>query len=282
MQKSVGLIGYPLGHSISPAFQQPAFDRLGLAVSYGMWEVEPGGLAALVQKIRTSPDMLGANVTIPYKQDVIPLLDELDPIAAKMGAVNTIVKTEQGLKGYNTDAPGFLRSLKDQAGFDPQGKKALVIGAGGVSRAVCFILIRAGLAALSLFDIESAQAQGLATELEFANLTVLDSQEGGDWQEAVARADLVVNCTPLGMLHSPMEQASPVEGHLIRPGCMVADVVYNPPVTPLMKLADKAGARSLGGLGMLVYQGALSFELWTQKDAPLDLMMQKALEALPS
>jgi shikimate dehydrogenase len=282
MPQTVGLIGYPLGHSISPIFQQAAFDELGLDVTYGMWEVPAEGLAGLIKDIRTSRNILGANVTLPHKGAVIPLLDEIDPLAAKIGAVNTIVKTPKGLKGYNTDAPGFLRSLTDDAGFDPIGKPAAVIGAGGVSRAVCFMLVQAGVSSLHLFDIETGKARALVAELDFSGAAALESNQGVEFEQAVKQAGLVVNCTPLGMKHSPHADASPLAQKLINPDSLVVDVVYNPPLTPLLKLAQQAGASTLGGLPMLVYQGVLAFELWTGQTAPAPLMMQKALAALPA
>jgi shikimate dehydrogenase len=282
MRKSVGLIGYPLGHSISPAFQKPAFAAHGMEVDYELWEVEASGLPDLLKDLAASPAKLGANVTVPHKEAVIPLLDEVDEMASKIGAVNTIVKTSGGLKGYNTDAPGFLRSLQDEGGFAPQGKTAVIIGAGGVSRAVSFMLVQAGVESLHVFDIDQAKAKGLVDELGFSRAMTLKSDQDPEYEQAIRWADLLINCTPLGMLHSPLQDVSPVPQELIRFGSMVVDVVYNPPITPFMKLAKQAGAKTLGGLPMLVYQGAASFELWTGRDAPTGLMMQKALGALPS
>lgn len=279
MTQIVGLIGYPLGHSISPVFQQAAFDHLGLDIRYELWETKPEKLAEMVKGIRDS-GKLGSNVTVPYKQDVLPLMDELNEIAADIGAVNTIVKRGKKLIGYNTDAEGFLRALESEGKFDPEGKQVTMIGAGGVARAIGFVLVKAGIASLTLFDIDRARAEKLAESLRAARVTVLPSDKGSAYEEAIGGADLLINCTPIGMKHSPTEGQSPVRAELISPKSFVYDVVYNPPKTALLEAAERAGARTLGGLPMLVYQGVAAFELWTEKAAPVALMMKKARGAL--
>ncbi|MCL0066018.1 shikimate dehydrogenase [Dehalococcoidia bacterium] len=283
MKQKVGLIGYPVGHSISPAFQQAAFDHLGLDIDYELWETEPDNLREVVQNIR-SPERLGANVTVPYKKDVLSLLDRVDELALDIGAVNTIVKRDIGLIGYNTDAGGFLRALEEEGRFDPRGKRVTMIGAGGVARAIGFVLVRAGVESLTLFDIDIERAQRLATALVGADscassITTLSSNQG-NFEEAVFSADLLVNCTPVGMKHSAGEGQSPLAKELISPRSLVYDAVYNPIETPLLKSAVEVGARTLGGLSMLVYQGAASFELWTGWKAPLDIMSARAKSAL--
>jgi len=279
MTQTVGLIGYPLGHSISPVFQQAAFDHLGLDIRYELWETRPEKLAETVKGIRDSGKM-GSNVTVPYKQDVLPMLDELNEIAADIGAVNTIVKQGKKLIGYNTDAEGFLRALEVEGEFDPDGKRVTMIGAGGVARAIGFVLVKAGGESLALFDIDRARAEKLGEALGGAKIAVLPSNKGSQYEEAVSGTDLLINCTPIGMKHSPTERESPVAAELISPKSFVYDVVYNPPQTQLMKLAERAGARTLGGLSMLVYQGVAAFELWTGKSAPVAVMMKKARGAL--
>ena len=279
MTQTVGLIGYPLGHSISPVFQQAAFDHLGLAIRYELWETKPENLGQVVHGIRGA-DKLGSNVTVPYKENVISHLDELDELASDIGAVNTIVKKGSSLMGYNTDAGGFIRALREQGGFEPEGKQVTMIGAGGVARAISFSLIKAGAKSLTLFDIDLGRAEKLAAELKFAEIAILGTDEGSQYEHAIADADLLINCTPIGMKHSPSEGQSPVAEELIRAGAFVYDVVYNPVKTPLLKMAERAGARALGGLSMLVYQGIAAFELWTGQDAPVALMLQKAENAL--
>ncbi len=277
--KTVGLIGYPLGHSISPVFQQAAFDKLGIDVRYELWETPPEKLKEVVKSI-LADDKIGSNVTVPYKEEVIPFLDELDEVASDIGAVNTIVKKNGRLVGYNTDAVGFLRAIKSEGKFDPKGKKVTMIGAGGVARAIGFILVKSGIASLKIFDIDRPRAEKLALELGFSGVSILKSNEGSEYEEAVYGADLLINCTPLGMKHSAGENKSPVPEALISRDSLVYDVVYNPLKTPLLQIAEKVGARTLGGLYMLVYQGVAAFELWTEQKAPLDIMMKAAKGAL--
>ena len=279
MTQKVGLIGYPLGHSISPVFQQAAFDHLGLDIRYELWETKPEDLARAVRELR-SPDKLGANVTVPYKEEALKLADQLDDLAYDIGAVNTIVKNGPKLVGHNTDAGGFLRALKEQGKFDPRGKKVTIIGAGGVARAIGFVLVKAGVKSLALYDIEADRARKLGEALKSDDITVLESSKGREYEMAVTSADLLINCTPLGMKHSRTEGQSPVPAELISPRSLVYDVVYNPVQTPLLKNAAAVGARCLGGLSMLVYQGVSAFELWTGRKAPVDIMMKAAEGAL--
>ncbi len=279
MTQVIGLIGYPLGHSISPIFQQAAFDHLGLDLRYELWETRPEKLADTVKDIR-SAGKLGSNVTVPYKESVLLMMDELNEIAADIGAVNTIVKRGKKLVGYNTDAEGFLRALESEGKFDPEGKRVTMIGAGGVARAIGFALIKSGIGSLALFDIDRARAERLGESLKGAKVTVLAEGKGSAFEGAVWGADLLINCTPIGMKHSPSEGRSPVPPELISPKSFVYDVVYNPIKTPFLEAAERVGARTLGGLPMLVYQGVAAFELWTERAAPVALMMEKAKGAL--
>lgn len=279
MTKTIGLIGYPLGHSISPVFQQAAFDHLGMDVRYELWETEPDKLGETVRSLAFE-DRLGANVTVPYKEDVRPFLDEMNEVAADIGAVNTIVKREGKLIGYNTDAEGFLRAIEVEGRFDPAGKRITMIGAGGVARAIGSVLARSGVQYIAIFDIDQGRASALAAELTGPRITVLESASASAFEEAVSGADLLINCTPIGMKHSPSENESPVPAELISPGTLVYDVVYNPLKTRFLELAEQAGARTLGGLSMLVYQGVASFELWTEKAAPVNVMVNAARGAL--
>jgi shikimate dehydrogenase len=282
MTRSVALLGYPLGHSISPVFQQAAFEYYQLDIHYEPWEVQPYQLEQTVNRLReeTHP---GANVTIPHKQTVIPLMDSLDDLARQIGAVNTIVNQEEQLIGHNTDAAGFLRALQQEGGFDPKGKVAVILGAGGAARAVSFALVRAKVGSIAIAELLIPQkATELADSLKTmggVQISILPWEEPALATE-IANCDLLINCTPMGMKHSQDEHRSPVKAHIIPDGVLVYDVVYNPPETPLLKEARQAGARTLGGLSMLVYQGAISFELWTGKQAPVDLMFKVAQNAL--
>ena len=319
MTKYMGLIGYPVGHSVSPAMHQAAFDHYKLDMRYELWETEAEKLGGILERVR-NPETLGANVTVPYKETVIPSIDELDDLALEMGAVNTIVNRDGRLIGYNTDAGGFLRALRQEGGFDPAGKSAVLIGAGGVARAASFALARAGVKSLVFTDIITERAHGLVADLErslactqgppprscvdakdvggVASLDFVGRGASGEFEiwpipeirglsaddpqfrEALSGCDLLVNCTPVGMKHSATEGESPLEARFIPRGALVYDVVYNPIETPLLADAKRAGVRTLSGLAMLVYQGALAFEMWTDKEAPVDIMFEAAKEAL--
>jgi shikimate dehydrogenase len=310
MTNHVGLIGYPLGHSVSPPMQQAAFEHYGLDVRYEFWETEPAQLADLSERLR-HPETLGANVTVPHKETIITMMDELDDLAYEVGAVNTIVNRDGRLTGYNTDAGGFLRSLEKEGGLDPAGKGVVLIGAGGVAHAVGFALARAGVKSLVITDLITRRAQGLASAIErslkrtqgppprscvdakdIGGVASLDfrvhpmpeikvlSPKGPPFKKAVQECDLLVNCSPMGMRHTINEDKSPVPAKLIPSGALVYDVVYNPLETVLMQEATARRARTLGGLAMLVYQGAMAFELWTGKEAPIDIMFEAAKRAL--
>jgi shikimate dehydrogenase len=268
-------------------FQQAAFDHLGLDVRYEIWETEQSGLPSMVKGLREH-SRLGANVTIPYKEDVLSLLDEVHRDAERIGAVNTIVDSDGKLIGYNTDSTGFLKALEREGGFNPTGKSAVLLGAGGVARAASCALLSAGIKSLVVTDIITEKAHELVSDLENSlsgrreQYPEIKALYHGDPQldYVVSGCDLLVNCTPMGMKHSATEGQSPLKAEQIPRGALVYDVVYNPVETGLLREAAKAGARTLGGLAMLVYQGAASFELWTGKQAPVDIMMTVARRAL--
>ncbi len=272
----VGVIGYPIGHSISPVFQQAAFDHLGIRARYEAWETHPSKLKERIEGLR-SPGALGANVTVPHKEAVIPLLDTVDPLATQIGAVNTIINRNGKLAGYNTDALGFLRSLAEDGHFDPKSKRVLILGAGGAARAVSFALLTSGIAHLTIANRPRYLAENLVARLRDSGQKQV---EVGIWKRVPAGIDLIVNCTPIGMKGGPSPKRSPLAPSQVPPSVLVYDVVYNPPETPLMKAARKSGAKAVGGLHMLVYQGAASFELWTGQKAPLSVMLPIAEKAL--
>jgi len=279
MTQRIGLIGWPIKHSMSPLMQQAGFNSLGLDITYELWETEQGNLERMVETIR-SPQVLGANVTAPFKQEVMGLLDGMNKTAEEIGAVNTIVKSGDKLIGYNTDAEGFLRALQEEGQFTPEGKRAVLIGAGGAARAVGFALAGAGIASLTICNRNQKRAAILASELKVQTSSVTGIEENGPFKEAVRASDLLVNCTPIGMMHGPAEGQSPIPEGFISSHTLVYDIIYNPVRTPLLLSAEKAGAKTLGGLSMLVFQGVASFELWTQKTAPVDIMMETVVKAL--
>jgi shikimate dehydrogenase len=287
----IGLIGYPLKHSVSPYFQQAALDYYGLDIRYEAWETTPAKLPGIVKNLK-EPQNLGANVTVPYKQTVLPLLDGVDDLASSIGAVNTIVKKEDKLVGSNTDAYGFIEALDKERHFDPGGKNVVMLGAGGVARAVSFALLQRKIAALAItdgvFERASVLAEDLVGHSGDASSRSKDSEPGVsafEWQNlgsarTLAGCDLIVHCTTIGMKDSPQEGQSPLRLEVIPKDVLVYDVVYNPSLTPLLRLAQEAGADTLGGLPMLVYQGAASFKLWLGKEAPVDIMLERAKEML--
>ncbi|MBE0479601.1 MAG: shikimate dehydrogenase [Dehalococcoidia bacterium] len=275
-----GLIGHELKHSISPVFQQAAFDHLGLDVRYELWDTPPDKLSETVG-ILARADRLGANVTIPYKEAVLPLMHDLDRDAARIGAVNTIVNRDGSLVGYNTDSAGFLRALYQDASFVPRGKTAVLLGAGGVARAAAFTLIDAGICRLTIVNRTPERAEALAASLKASGTPVAALPfTSADLRTELVNSNLIVNCTSVGLKDSATEGQSPLKANQIPGRALVYDLVYNPLETPLMKEAEKAGARTLGGLAMLIYQGAISFRLWTGIEAPLQIMADSARKAL--
>jgi len=273
--KQVGLIGYPVSHSLSPQMQQAAFDALGIEARYVLWETQPGTLAQRIASLR-SPGILGANVTIPYKEDVVSLLDEYDAVAVKIGAVNTIVNRDGRLVGYNTDAAGFIRALTDFTGcaFDCHGKKAVILGTGGAARAAAVALLENGVGELALLGRTHRRVDALVNHLR-----AMDSGErrvsgaslgGADAEGFLSRADLLVNATPVGLRMD--DEALLVDIDLLQAGAFVMDMVFNSPQTRLLGAAHARGCHTLDGLAMLLYQGALAFELWTGRAAPVEPM----------
>ena len=280
IESPLGIIGYPIGHSISPVFQQAALDYLKIDAEYRAYEVNPGDVDGFVDSLR-SESVFGINVTVPHKEAVMPFLDEIDDWAAEAGAVNTIVNRNGRLAGYNTDGYGFLRALRESGGLEPAGKNALILGAGGSARGVVQALLRADIASLAIANRTLARAQSLAYMARSrgvpAEAMPLDSSQIND---AAHSADLIVNCTSLGMTHGPDEGASPLRADQIPPAALVYDLVYNPALTPLLREAGQAGATTLGGITMLVYQGAASFEIWLERPAPVGVMMDAAMTAM--
>lgn len=259
---------------------QAAFDHAGVDASYEAWETHPDDLAEGVHRLCDGL-YLGANVTVPHKQAVMEYIDEIDDLASRIGAVNTIVNSGGRLLGTNTDAEGFITSLREQGRIEPAGLRIVLIGSGGAARAAAHALADSGISSLTIANRTLERAQALVAEIRDqgtdAHAISLQDAEVGS---ICARADLIVNSTSVGMLHGPAEDASPVPQGSISSRSVVYDMVYNPPGTPLLKYADEAGARAVGGLPMLVYQGAAAWSRWTGKEAPVDVMFRAAEQAL--
>ena len=278
MPQRLGIIGHPIGHSISPLFQQAALDAIGFDGTYQPWDVAPGDVGEFVAGLR-APGTLGINVTLPHKEEVIPFLDEVDDWASAAGAVNTIVNREGRLTGHNTDGIGFLRALREGADFEPRGRDVLVLGAGGSARGVVYALARVGAAQLFIANRTLERAERLA-RLAIDSGVAAEAMALSDAPGAAREVGLVVNCTSMGMVHGPDESGTPLTAADIPSSLLVNDLVYNPLETPLLREAAKAGASVLGGIQMLVYQGAASFEMWTGQDAPVPVMLEAATSAM--
>lgn len=280
MEKVFALFGHPVAHSVSPLMQNRAFEELGLNCCYLAFDVKAEDLEVAVKAIRAL-GLGGANITIPHKERVIQYLDEVEEQANLIGAVNTVANCEGVLVGYNTDAPGFLQSLRYDAGFEPGGKQAVILGAGGAARAVAFALVSAGVKRLAIFNRNPFRAEALANDI---SVLVGYQVEAGALQSSalmreLAETDLLVNATSAGM-HPDVGSLPLQDLSALRPGMLVYDLVYNPPKTRLLQEAEKRGCGVCSGIGMLVYQGALAFEIWTRKKAPVAVMRQVVEKAL--
>ncbi len=278
MPQRLGIIGHPISHSISPVFQQAALDAIGFDGTYEPWDVDPDNVGVFIEGLRT-PGTLGINVTLPHKEAVISFLDEVDDWASTAGAVNTIVNRDGRLTGHNTDGIGFLRALREGAGFEPLGKDVLVLGAGGSARGVVYALARAGIAQLFVANRTIERAQRLAS-LAINSGVAAQGLGLPEATEAATEVALIVNCTSVGMLHGPDETGTPLNSSDIPSTVLVNDLVYNPLETPLLREAARAGAATLGGIQMLVYQGVESFEMWTGEEAPVSVMLEAATAAM--
>ena len=268
----VGIIGWPVDRSLSPVIHDAAFEALGMPWVYVPFPVRPGQVREAVEGL-AALGVKGANVTMPHKTEVAGLCHERSEDAERLRAVNTLELSGGIVRGHNTDAPGFERFLRRDAGFDPAGKSALLYGAGGGARACALALVRGGLARLTVAVRDPGRAGDLLTAVEGAGPGTVEVIAWGD--AAGWRGDLAVDATPLGSdgLGSPPEPA-------YSPDLLVVDLKYHPPLTPLQVRAREGGATAFGGLGLLLQQAALSFELWTGRPAPLEVMSAAALGAL--
>jgi shikimate dehydrogenase len=283
--KRAGVIGHPLGHSVSPALFQAAFASAGIDATYEAWDTPPDTLEGRVNSLRAA-DFLGANVTVPHKTEIVQLLDGADDVAAKAGAVNTVVHRDGKLTGYNTDVAGFARSLREDAGFDAKGKRVTLLGSGGAARAVALALIDAGASVIYVVARTPRKIDRMVVDLKprtTTGTTITWAYWGdGSFLRSLDEADLLVNCTPLGTKGGDDDGKPVIDPALIHPKMTVFDLVYNPAETPLLAAAKSRGAKGVSGLGMLVYQAAESFRLWTGAEADTKAMMHAGRKALES
>jgi shikimate dehydrogenase len=268
-----GILGWPLTYTLSPVIHNAAFRKVGLDWIYLQWPVPPEELDQAVVGLRALGAM-GANVTMPHKEEVVKLLDDVSGDAQAIGAVNTIQRLGHRLIGHNTDVDGFRAFLEEDAGADLGGKACLVLGAGGAARAVVKALHDLGAAGIAIAARTPERGEEVTAQVARGDTRVCD------WDDAeteAEEADVIVNATPIGM-----REGDPLPGVRFHPGQVVVDLVYDPPSTEMVERARSAGADAWGGLGMLVHQAAASFRIWTGQDPPLQTMSAAALRAIGS
>jgi shikimate dehydrogenase len=265
--KVTGLFGYPVEHSLSPAMHNAAFEHLNLDYCYVTFSVRPDLLGDAVKAIRAL-SLSGVNVTVPHKENVIPFLDEISEEASFIGAVNTIKNNNGKLTGYNTDGKGFMQSLSE-TGIDIRGKKILIVGAGGASRAIGYYLCKEA-SEVHLFDVDDKKANSLKEHLNKLkwNVSLAGARSVKD-KDFFSGIDIIINATPLGL---KPDDPMPVDITLIKNSHVVCDLIYKE--TPLLREANKIGCKTMDGLGMLLWQGVFAFEIWTGIIPPVEVMRQ--------
>ena len=271
------VIGNPLGHTLSPAIHNAAFDALGLDFVYLAFQVATQEQA--VAAMRGLDAFRGLSVTIPHKIAILGLVDEVAAIDRHIGAINTVVKENGRLAGLGTDGPGALKAFCD-AGVDLRGRRVLLLGAGGAARAIAFTLAQQGVAGLTVLDIDAALLKRLTDDLRQgtdANVAA-DSLDEKTLAKQVPAADVLIHCTPIGM--HPKVDRSLVPPELLQPRQVVFDIVYNPLKTRLLRDAEARGLQTIPGVEMFVNQAVLQFERFTGQDAPVEVMRRVVLEHL--
>jgi shikimate dehydrogenase len=275
--KKAYLIAHPAGHSLSPVMHNAAFKTLGIDGRYEALDVAPEKLSEVVQSLRKD-DMYGANVTIPYKLEVMPMLDKLSKAAKTIGAVNTIVNQKGELIGHNTDAAGFLQGLED-AKIYLRKKVAVMLGAGGSARAIAYALLSSGVSKLWVYNRTPEKIATLVKDFAVVGSIALLKPE--ELNFVIRNCDILVNTTSVGMEKNGLApKDSPLEKIYMPKKAFVSDIIYRPEKTQFLKDAEEAGLETQNGLPMLVYQGVESFRLWTSQDAPSQVMFAAAKEKL--
>jgi shikimate dehydrogenase len=267
-----GVIGWPVEHSRSPAIHNAAYAAAELDWVYVPLSVEPGRLGPALEGL-SALGFVGANLTMPHKTEAAELVGRLSNDAALLGAVNTVHVVGGELEGHNTDVGGFDRFLRRDAGFEPAGRSALLYGAGGAARACALALARAGIGALTVVARDERTTAALRRVADEVGVPL---EVVGPDAATGRRFDLVVNATPVGTGEDPKHRSLPHLG----PEVLVVDLLYDPPTTDLQRRAREAGAPTFGGIGHLVEQAALAFELWTGTPAPLEAMSAAAVAGL--
>jgi len=274
--KIYGIFGYPVEHTFSPGMHNAAFKKLGMDACYVPFAVHPGRLVDAAKAL-IPLGLCGLNITVPHKEKIIPCLDDLSEEARLIGAVNTIEVKEGRLIGHNTDGRGFLRSLKEQANYDPRGEKFLFIGSGGAARAVGFSRALAGAEKIIIYDIDTQKAGLLAQDIRQKTGVDAGTIDRESLAAYAAGAGCLINATPLGLKRN---DPLPLPGACIQKHHLVCDLVYNPPETPFLSAAKARKAKRLAGLGMLLFQGVIAFEIWTGEKAPVSVMKSALMRQL--
>ncbi len=281
--KLYGIFGHPLSHTLSPAMHEAAFRELGVDANYIVLELVPAAFKKLMDR-SSRLSLSGFNVTVPYKEAVMEYLDTVRPEARAMGAVNTVFKQGKRWVGTNTDMEGFLRALMKDGGFLPAGKKAVILGAGGAARAVVYGLSRKGIREVLIADCFPQKARKIASNMRrLFKRVVYHAVAAGtpEVKKALQKADVIINATPIG-LRAQDPKVIP-ESWVPRGSSkkiFFMDLIYNPAMTPFLKVARKKGHRTLNGFGMLLYQGVRALEHWTGRKAPVGVMRRALLQAL--
>lgn len=268
------LLGNPLGHTVSPHMHNLAFEKLSMDSCYFPVEVSTEDLGTVFKGL-SKMNVGGLNVTIPHKIDIMEFLDELDPVAASIGAVNTI-RIEKGKSiGFNTDGEGFIQSLEEESGTSVNGKRFFIIGCGGAARAISMTLAFRGAKKIYICNRTTKKAEQLATEInnKINPCTEAVLSEQADQKKALDQCDVLINSTSIGM--HPDVNIMPIDESLLRKELIVADIVYNPRETKLLQRAKAKGCLTVPGIGMLIYQGVEAFKLWTNVQPPVEEMRKK-------
>ena len=279
--KLFGLLGYPLGQSLSPLMQNTAFEELSLNNLYIPIEVSTENLEAVIKGI-SKMNFGGFNITKPYKIEIMKYLDEIDEYAKCIGAVNTVTIKNGILKGYNTDGIGFLKSFEESADTKIEGKNVFILGSGGAARAISMTLAlnKANKIYICNRTFETASALSAEINNQVGNLSFAVPMIYEDMEKAINDTDVLINCTSVGML--PNANETPLNKKLLNSKLIVCDAIYNPRKTQFILDAEEIGSKTLTGLSMLVYQGIAAFELWTDYKAPIQLMFDVVNMALIS
>lgn len=276
--KLIGVLGWPVGHSLSPAIHNAALNELGIDCAYLPLQVSPECLAAAISGLKAL-GFIGFNVTIPYKVRIIPYLDEIERGAALIGAVNTVVNDDGCLVGYNTDADGFINSLKYH-NVEVDSSKVAILGAGGAARAVVYGLFSHGAKQIVIGARDNGKAIDFSGSFNSIRISGMGWQDSA-FTEWLAEADIIINATPLGM-YPNINSMPPLNWQVVNKQAIVCDIVYNPYNTKFLNVARQHGHKIITGEGMLVEQAALALELWTGKVAPRQTMykiIQKLLNS---